>query len=1163
MMEIITASMLSSLCEEKKREFEGLLPLLVKKLILHSCIDIDSIRMPHGEDIWAPGFDGFIHCTEKTTYVASGYSVWEFGTNRDSLTKIDNDYDKRTTSFHDLPKEETIFYLVTPKIWAYSTSITEWENEHTDWKQVKIYDASVLCDWINSQPVVCAWLMETVFSERIEFSTLEHAWDQFSYKTSPRLSQSLFLGDRDEEVSHYMNCLHSSSSIIRVKASSYVEATGFVLSAMMRDPNYKETCIVINNPSTYRAIMRLSIKKKTIILNYPCNHDVDMEGENKTILCYGKEDVSIHPDVELSLLPKYHFIDAFKAMGIGNAEELYYFTHGNLRALFRRIPGTSNEQKPEWADREKKDLLASLLFLRSFNKRSDSDRRLAEELTGESYVEIEKEYQNLIRMEDSPIKVVDDYYIIVNYEEVWDTLQYSVNSIQYERLTATILSLLDKIEKDGIAAGISSDDIGRSVSFQNLFLNYVYFSLDDPTSQELKKTVERFITYYYLPNTMRIILLHMHTLAEAAPDIVSLFLLKDILSENSTLHVLFNVKDYHNDYTYALFAIDELMNHAESAVCTCRILFDLYQKDYQYKIGNSPEASLTTALSLSNTYVALTLKQKVDIIESFFKADPDHTSRLVIAILNNSYVISSRYGRKSHTEQESITYAEYADAIKKITEPCFQYAITHQEEDILIRFISKYRSFDPTFLSQMASKLQPELFNADVLARINYHLRKIKYDIQNYWADKDSDYISVFDTFISKTNDESIPYRWLFYKYYECPDERLLPFKQNYSEKDEMKETIRKEAFCSVYTSIGIIGIEKLIDQMEDISQWGWLIANNVNEEQQQEIAEKALDYGKINILAGILDQSSTEIFKAVYHKVHKDDRKQLFICMYRTDLMDLLETEEEKAQYWYGKRMYKYSADVYANFLKYYPAGLLHYCHETIKDSLVEHMHRIIDIINAIRIANSKGFQLTHMDEYELEEILKTVDQALYTDQWGKLSTELYEEGLIENLNEGATQYYFFHPINLIQYIENDHSRLFEISNKYILPACAYNDQISLARFAETLVKSDQAYLLGSILGQSPKGSDGIFPHESIRDLLEQLNNDKVDLEVYTGYVNSRGARWVRDGSDQKQLGELFEHQSHLLEITHPHTATVLRYIARGYMREAQYDHLHAELDP
>ena len=48
--------------------------------------------MPYGEDIWAPGFDGFVHCAEQTTYVASGNSVWEFGTNKDSLKKINEDY---------------------------------------------------------------------------------------------------------------------------------------------------------------------------------------------------------------------------------------------------------------------------------------------------------------------------------------------------------------------------------------------------------------------------------------------------------------------------------------------------------------------------------------------------------------------------------------------------------------------------------------------------------------------------------------------------------------------------------------------------------------------------------------------------------------------------------------------------------------------------------------------------------------------------------------------------------------------------------------------------------------------------------------------------------------------------------------------------------------
>ena len=109
MMEIITAKKLDNLSTEKQREFEGLLPLLVKKLIHNSCTAIDSIRMPHGEDIWATGFDGLLHCAEQTTYVASGYSVWEFGTNKDSLKKVNEDYDKRTLNSQGITKKETCF----------------------------------------------------------------------------------------------------------------------------------------------------------------------------------------------------------------------------------------------------------------------------------------------------------------------------------------------------------------------------------------------------------------------------------------------------------------------------------------------------------------------------------------------------------------------------------------------------------------------------------------------------------------------------------------------------------------------------------------------------------------------------------------------------------------------------------------------------------------------------------------------------------------------------------------------------------------------------------------------------------------------------------------------------------------------------------------------
>ena len=118
-------------------------------------------------------------------------------------------------------------------------------------------------------------------------------------------------------------------------------------------------------------------------------------------------------------------------MGVPDAEELYTFTHGNLRALIRRIPGTSTESKPDWAKREDKDLLAPLLFMRNINRSSDVERAIVEQLAGGAYGNVDKAYAEMIRKEDSPIKVVDDYYILVNYEETWDVLQYNVYSTQY------------------------------------------------------------------------------------------------------------------------------------------------------------------------------------------------------------------------------------------------------------------------------------------------------------------------------------------------------------------------------------------------------------------------------------------------------------------------------------------------------------------------------------------------------------------------------------------------------------------------------------------------------------------------------------------------------------------------------------------------------------
>lgn len=197
----LTTKILESMVANNKTMLECLLPELVKRLILSSVDKISSIRIPSKDDVWAPGFDGIVECDENSAHICSGKSVWEFGTNEDSLSKINEDYVKRNANSLGVEKTTTVFYLVIPKICSFSQSISEWEAVYKkDWKNVHIVDASELCDWINSLPSVCCWLFENYYNQEILlFTTVSKAWEQFSQKVNSQFSRELFLLGREME----------------------------------------------------------------------------------------------------------------------------------------------------------------------------------------------------------------------------------------------------------------------------------------------------------------------------------------------------------------------------------------------------------------------------------------------------------------------------------------------------------------------------------------------------------------------------------------------------------------------------------------------------------------------------------------------------------------------------------------------------------------------------------------------------------------------------------------------------------------------------------------------------------------------------------------------------------------------------------------------------
>lgn len=64
-MKLFSGKMLETLLIEQRRYSEGLLPEIIKRLINCSEAKVDSLRIPDGDDVWAPGYDGIVEPNEN------------------------------------------------------------------------------------------------------------------------------------------------------------------------------------------------------------------------------------------------------------------------------------------------------------------------------------------------------------------------------------------------------------------------------------------------------------------------------------------------------------------------------------------------------------------------------------------------------------------------------------------------------------------------------------------------------------------------------------------------------------------------------------------------------------------------------------------------------------------------------------------------------------------------------------------------------------------------------------------------------------------------------------------------------------------------------------------------------------------------------------------
>lgn len=112
------------------------------------------------------------------------------------------------------------------------------------------------------------------------------------------------------------------------------------------------------------------------------------------------------------------------------------------------------------------------------------------------------------------------------------------------------------------------------------------------------------------------------------------------------------------------------------------------------------------------------------------------------------------------------------------------------------------------------------------------------------------------------------------------------------------------------------------------------------------------------------------------------------------------------------------------------------------------------------------------------------------------------------------------------------------------------------------TLSRADIADIcIGKMLSCAPIGTDGVWPCEPVRDVMEEVQSEKMMSGARTGVYNSRGVHWRGEGgSKERDLAEKYRKWAQALQVSHSFVASkLLMGLANTYDQEASREDTEA----
>jgi len=326
-----------------RRSCQDHLPLLIRKLIRASNVEVLKLLIPAGDNVILPGFDGSVEVATGTEYIPSGKSVWEIGSDKVIGKKANEEFNKRTNNIEDSEIADKAFVFVTPRVWTQKNDWLKKKKELGKWKDVWVIDGQVLEEWIEQQPSVGFWLAKFLEHPLGNVLALDQYWQEWSTGISNFIPSSMVVFGRENETAHLARFLNRTPNKLIIKAPTADEAVAFVAASVERmEDKLKETifskAVIVKSEEDFRSLVP-SKSSMILIAQFEVGSIANQAVKNNhhVIIPIGNDITATKANIQLPRIRRKGFEEGLKEMGYNHeVAEAHIRNSGQSLSVLRR-----------------------------------------------------------------------------------------------------------------------------------------------------------------------------------------------------------------------------------------------------------------------------------------------------------------------------------------------------------------------------------------------------------------------------------------------------------------------------------------------------------------------------------------------------------------------------------------------------------------------------------------------------------------------------------------------------------------------------------------------------------------------------------------------------------------------------------------------------------